>query len=173
MQTSIKQLTKYPSCCDNVTNLRTALKYEKLTQYKENRLIDFNFILSTCGVRDTFRALCTQSKKVIRSISADIASSVLFVYEKVNPGDYRLRECIEGLYNFCDNKILEDDLDILKDEALNIVDHCSIKYSGSTETHSAATTAYAFTNAFWCAESASNAVYDQWGRNKKILLKYI
>jgi len=173
MQTSIKQLMKYPSCCDNVTKLRTALSYEKLTQYKENRLIDFNFILSTCGVKDTFRALCTQSRKIIRAISVDVASSVLFVYEKLNPEDYRLREGINGLYRFCDGKLSEDDLDILKDEVYAIVECLSIRDSNSIETHSASSIAYAFTNSFWCAESASNAVYDQWGRNKKILMKYI
>ena len=84
MHTNLKTIVKFKACADGITKLMNNLGhkcnrcnwrnvYNSLTPEQQTKDIDFKFILESNGVKDTFWALRTQSKKTRMLISVDAA----------------------------------------------------------------------------------------------------
>ena len=166
METNLKTIVKFKPCTDGMTKLMNSLGhlcadynwrnvYNSLSREQQTKDIDFKFILKSNGVKDTFWALCTQPKKIRMLIYVDIVESVLHIYEKRHPGDMRMRDCIQGIRDYCDGKITKAELNTLK---INTT-----------------ITAYAITaNVYITAHSAAvTGSKKQWKKNEEILRKYI
>jgi len=193
MHTNLKTIVKFKPCSEGIAKLMNNLGYKydgynwedvynSLSKEQQNKSINFKFILESNGVKDTFWGLCTQPKKTRMLIGADIVESVLYIYEKHYPNDNRMRDWIQGIRDYCDNKITKAELNALKTDA----------YVATGDTiYDAATAATAATNAvnatvYDTANAAAAAAYDtanavaayaarkeQWKKNEEILLKYI
>ena len=142
-------------------------------------------ILNHNGVRDAFWALRTQDYKDYCLILADVAESVLHIFEEKYPKDKRPREAIDAIRLWADEKITNQEL------------ACSAAaaYAAAAAAYAAIVTAYNAANAYTAAYNAAynvataayaaaydvayNAAYDaaydavQWEINESILRSYL
>jgi len=166
MKTNLKTIIKFKPCAYGITKLMNSLGhkctmynwrdvYNPLSKEQQTKNIDFKFILESNGVKDTFWALRTQPKKTRMLISTDIVESVLYIYEKRHPDDNRMRDCIQGIRDYCNSKITKAKLNTLK---INTT-----------------ITAYAITADVYITAYAAAVTNrkKQWKKNEEILLKYI
>jgi hypothetical protein len=151
-------------------------KYLKLSNYKKNKKIDFKFILKNNGVEDTFWALRTQEKIKVLPILADIAESVLYIYENKYPKDMRVRDYIQSIRDFVEGKITEEELSVLKNATYAAYNAAyNATYAAYNAVYNAAYAAY---NAAYNAAYAADAAYAtgrklQWKKNQEILERYL
>ena len=182
MITNLKTIVKFLPCSKGIAKLMNNLGhncnrhdwvdvYYSLTPEQQTKDIDFKFILGSNGVKDTFWALCTQPKKIKLLIGADVVESVLHIYEEKYPNDMRVRNCIQGVRDFCNGKITQERLNVLKQDAY------AAHATGSTAAANAANgsvydAAVATTTVAYAAVDV-DAFAEQWKKNEEILLKYI
>ena len=74
-------------------------------------------ILNSNGISCAIWALRTQKYKDYCLFLADVAESVLHIFENEYPDDKRPRKCIDGIRLWCDGKITDDELDELRKDA--------------------------------------------------------
>jgi hypothetical protein len=93
MKTTYKKIREFNPCADGWKKLCKNLNPE-MDMEKEVTILE---ILDSNGVKDAFWALRTQEYRDYCLILADVAESVLHVYEEKNKGDTRPREAIEAI----------------------------------------------------------------------------
>jgi len=71
-------------------------------------------ILESEGVEAAYKVLDNEDEKTVMLLSADVAESVLYIYEQEYPNDNRVRNCIEGSRRYCRGEISKDELEVLK-----------------------------------------------------------
>lgn len=89
----------------NIAHIKALLSDEEL-----KRDVSILEVLNNNGVQDTFWVLRTQNYKDYCLILADIAESVLHLYEKRYPKNKTVRSCIEGVRQYYKNEITKDEL---------------------------------------------------------------
>jgi len=197
MKTNLKTIVKFEPCSIGITELMNNLGhlcaecdwedvYNSLSKEQQTKDIDFKFILESNGIEDTFWVLRTQSKKTRMLIGADVVESVLHIYEEKYPNDMRVRNCIQGIRDYCDSKITKAELNVLKFDAYDAAD------AADAADTVAANNAYVVADAATAVANAASAVVyavvyaavdanaytvvarkKQWKKNEEILLKYI
>ena len=200
MKTNLKTIIKFRPCSRGITKLMNNLGhkcnrcnwedvYNSLSKEQQTKDIDFKFILESNGVKDTFWCLYTQPKKIRMLISADVAESILHIYEEQYPNDMRVRNCIQGVRDYCDGKITQERLNVLKQDAADaaydvydivVVDAAAdvvkAAYDVADAAHTVAYAAYAAADAVNVAIGIVDvhivAVAERWKKNEEILLKY-
>ena len=193
MKTNLKTIVKFDPCDEGITKLMNNLGhicveenwedvYNSLTPEQQTKDIDFKFILKSNGVKDTFWGLCTQPEKIRMLIGADVVESVLHIYEEKYPNDMRVRDCIQGIRDYCNGKITKAKLNILKIDAADAAyDAAAYDAAADTDTYAVyvvADAAYDAVNAtstvvYAVVNAAYTARKEQWKKNEVILLKYI
>jgi len=183
MQTTLKQIVHFRPCNEGVSKLMNGLDiectennwnevYHQLSEEIKNQEIDFRFILKNNGIEDTFWVLRTQEEKTVMPILADVAESVLYIYEEKYPNDSRVRDCIQGIRDYCNDKITKEELFKLRNAA---ADAYSAAAADAYSVYSAAFSVYSAYSAYAAADAAyyASAREKQWEKNEEILLKYI
>lgn len=156
MKTTIKELYKVRPCCESSAkflnktfNLNLAeddnitSQFNSLTEEQKNKEITILDILNRNGVKDAYWALKTQDYKDYCLILADVAESVLYIFEAEYPSDNRPRKAIEAIRKY-------------KNEEISL-----------EELKAAAYAAYA------AVAVDATAVDFQWKINEKIMRKYL
>ena len=124
--------------------------YNKLTQNLGTDDLDTEVsilqVLNSNGIQDAVRALKTQKYKDYCLFNADVAESVLHIFEKKHPGDKRPRKCIEGIRLWHAGEISDDELDELKKGATTSytthINYTSALDSAAEAARAAASAAY-------------------------------
>jgi hypothetical protein len=199
METTLKEIVHYHPCDEGISKLMNNLGikcneynwneiYHNLEDCDKNKKIDLKFILESNGIEDTYWVLKTQDKKNVMPILADVAESVLHIYEEKYPNDFSVRNCIQGIRDFCNDKITEEDLEKLRDAAFSAswAAYSAKASSASWAAKASSVSAFWAAVADWAASSwaaslaaayASLAVADasdvQWRKNEEILRKYL
>jgi len=193
MKTNLKTIVKFKPCSKGIVKLMNNLGhkcnrhdwedvYNSLSKKLQTKGIDFKFILESNGVNDTFWVLRTQPEKIKMLISADIVESVLHIFEKQYPNDMRVRNCIQGVRDYCNGKITKAKLNILKFDAADAADAVAVNtytaYVVADAAYDVANAASAVVYTSVYAAVDANAYTDvarkkQWKKSEEILLKYI
>ena len=106
LTTSFALLKKAGACTDRYTFLAKALG--GITKYGKDTPIDLLTILETNGVNDCLWALqatTEDASRITELIIADVAESVLHIYEREYPTDKRVRECIQARRAYANGEI--------------------------------------------------------------------
>jgi hypothetical protein len=145
-------------------------------------------ILNHNGVKDAFWALRTQDYRDYCLILADIAESVLHIFEEKYPEDKRPREAIDAIRLWSDKKITNQKLACSAAAAAAAASNAAAYAADYNAAYNVAYAA-AYNAAYAAANAASNAayaaaydaVYDaapaadatQWVKNEEILRKHL
>jgi len=111
MKTTLRELKR--SNFEGLNKLTSNLDTDDL-----NTEVTILQILNSNGIQDAIRALRTQDYKDYCLFNADVAESVLYLFEDLYPDDNRPRRCIEGIRLFHAGKITKDELDGLRSNVL-------------------------------------------------------
>ena len=197
MKTTFGKIYDCRPCKDGwaeLCNNRFGTKFEihmnlagmKLTKEQFYTEISILEILESNGIELAVRALATQKYRDYCLFSADVAESVLHIYEKEYPGDLRVRNLIEGIRKWYSGEINDEELEKLLEEVATAADAA---YDADAE--AAAYAAYAVeaaTNAaVYASANAAEAVYvaahatayavvareEQWDKIEKLLRKHL
>jgi hypothetical protein len=189
MKTTLKSIVSFNPSNDFMFKLIRGyynfdIDYNNLSEDHKNEEIDLKSILDNNGVEDTFWVLRTQSANINMLISADVAESVLYIYEDKYPNDKSIRNCINGIRQYCNGEISKEELSRLREI---VVDFARIAASDSPIYSSVADSAFfaasifssnsisysAAYSAAYAANHFEQNTYDQWQKNEEILKKYL
>ena len=99
MKTTLGKLKEFNACTDRYKHLCECLK-QNGKAIKDDTVVSILEILNTNGVEDAFWALRTQKYEDYCLILADVAESVLHIYENKYPTDERPRLAIQGIRDY-------------------------------------------------------------------------
>ena len=203
MKTTFREILKYKPCkrgfaklCNNLLETNFPEDPEswsdlQLDDEQLNREVTILQILESNGVKDTFWALRTQEYKDYCLIAADVAESVLHIFEDKYPDDERPRKAIESIREWHSGKISIQELIDYSHCAHNAHidaddDAAAAAYSAYAYAAAAAYAAYAAASlvdsdsdsAYAAASSAASAAAassadKQWKKNEEILRKHL
>lgn len=130
-------------------------------------------ILNTVGLKDTLWLLRTQKYEDVCLILADIAESVLWIWEKRYPEDKRPRECIEGIRKWEKGEITFGQLQELRDAVLDaVLTNADIDDAALIADRAAnSVTEAAAGAAIYAASFAVQAVADEWDTDAAAKIK--
>jgi len=159
-----------------------------------NKEITILEILNHNGVKDAFWSLRTQEYKDYCLILADVAASVLHIFESKYPEDKRPRNAIEAIRLWHAGEIADEELKVAAyaayaasyfayssayvaayaADAASYFAYSSAYSSAYDAARSAADAAAAYVYAAYAASVyAAAAAYAQWKKNEEILRKYL
>jgi hypothetical protein len=158
-ETTLKEILKFNPCKYGLKNLLEGLKYSNpVTDEELNRPIKTRFIFDNNGYKDCLWVLQVfAGKPDWYRLKADIAESVLYIFEEKYPEDKRPREAIQAARDFANGKISKQELT------------AAYTYADAAAYDDAADAA-AYADA---ADAAYAAREKQIKKNTEILLKYI
>jgi hypothetical protein len=90
--------------------------WEKLNKNHKQEKVSLMQILKSNGIEDAVLALRCFDYKDYCLFNADVAESVLHIFEKKYPKDLRPRNCIQGIRDFKAGKITKEELKSLRDD---------------------------------------------------------
>jgi hypothetical protein len=183
-ETTLREILKFNPCQSGLKNLLEELKYSNpVTDEELNKPIKTKFIYDNNGYKDCLWVLqvFTGQPDWYR-FKADIAESVLHIFEKKYPGDNRPNKAIQAARYFADGKISKEELTAATSaaSAATSAAYAADSAAAATAAYAAAySAAYAATSAAYAAYSAASAADSaaarekQIKKNTEILLKYI
>ncbi len=164
MQTTLNEIKKYNPCHSSWVK---GLKYLNKTK-ADNEPIDFMTIHKVVGIEDTIWCLRTQDYKDYCLFLADVAESVLPLFEAKYPDDKRPRQAIKAIRDWHNGYITKEQLKVYADAAYDAKDAAAAAaeaiYSASI------TTAYA--NAAYAAYAAYAAASSYAGSYAAVATSY-
>lgn len=151
--------------------------WKKLLEYHNPESLDQEIsireILESNGIEDSVWALrAVEDKKKVMLFSADVAESVLHIFERSYPEDQRVRNCIEVVRKYANGEVGKAKLEVAKATA-----KAAAKAAAYTATYYAYYAAYAAYQA--AVFVTSNVAYyaalssKKWEEIEEILLKYL
>jgi hypothetical protein len=117
MNTTLNEIREFLPCEPSWEQLLKSLNKTKA----DDEPLSFKYILDVLDIRDALWCLTTQSYKDQCLFLADVAESVLHIFEDNYPNDMRVCNCIDGIRKFHAGEITEDDLLILRCAAVYAV----------------------------------------------------
>ncbi len=169
MQTTLNEIKKYDPCNDSWVK---GLKYLNKTK-ADDEPIDFMTIREAVGIEDTIWCLRTQDYKDYCLFLADVAESVLPIFEAEYPNDKRPRQAIKAIRDWYNGDITKEQLKAYAAAAR------AAAYAADAASHNAAYTAYAAcVNTAAAAIHAAYADYDyaikkiNWKEIDKLFIKH-
>ena len=200
MKTTIKELYEKKPCressvkfLNNIFDLNLSendnivKQFNSLTEEQKNKEITILDILNSNGVKDAYWALKTQDYKDYCLILADVAESVLYIFETNYPDDNRPHQAIKNIRMYKDDQISLRELQAAAVAAVAASAAASSAFSSSSFSSSFAAAASAdstasFSSSFAAAASAaasaasaadSTTSTEQWTKNEQIMRKYL
>ena len=195
MKTTFKEIREFNPCSDGWEKLLKILNPES----EMSKRVTILEILDSNGVKDAFWALRTQDYRDYCLILADVAESVLHIFEEKNKGDTRPREAIEAIRKWHSGIITEAELKNAADAAAYAA-YAAYAAAGAAYAAAGAAAADAADDAasaaaYAAADAAADAAYaaayaadaaaanaaayaaaaaaSQWEKNETILRNYI
>jgi len=180
MKTTLKEIWDSNPCVGGWEKLVGGLGTKDLsTEVTILKIYEIN------GIMDAMWALRTQNYKDYCLMLADIAESVLYIFENKYPKDSRVRDCIQGIRDYKAGKISNEKLCNFSSNAANAsnaayADACAA-YADACAAYAAAATAYAAYAAYdayadSCAAYAAAATAkrkSKWKEITSIFLKHL
>jgi hypothetical protein len=177
MKTTFREILKYKPCkrgfaklCNNLLETNFPEDPEswsdlQLDDEQLNREVTILQILESNGVKDTFWALRTQEYKDYCLIAADVAESVLHIFEDKYPDDERPRKAIESIREWHSGKTSIQEL----------IDYSHCAHNAHVDADDDAAHVYdVYDAAYDAAYAASTVSADkQWEKNEEILRKHL
>ena len=137
-------------------------------------------ILESEGVKAAYKALDSlddRYKKTKMLCLADVAESVLHIYEQKHSNDSRVRNCIKGVRDYCNNKISEEELNKLRERTAFVASNAAVfaVYEVFASADIAVCAACAAVHAAVCASVCASwaNINSQWVKNEEILSRYL
>jgi hypothetical protein len=141
-------------------------------------------ILNHSGVKDAFWALRTQDYRDYCLIRADVAESVLHIFEEKLTNDTRPRNAIDAIRRWHSGEITDKELAAAASAAYAVAhdadDAAHAAYAAAYAAYAAAYAAYAVAYAvdtaaaaYAAADAANAAATNQWSKHEEILRKYL
>ena len=104
--TTLNKIRSHNPCKDSYAVLLKSLKKTK----PDDEPLSFRYILDTIGIQDAVWCLRTLQYKEFCLFSADVAETVLHIFQEQYPEDSRPREAIEAIRKFNSGEITQDQL---------------------------------------------------------------
>ncbi len=151
MKTTLSRIKNFNPCMDGWKLLNKNHKKEEISLME---------ILESNGIENAIWALRCFDYKDYCLFLADVAESVLHIFEKENPGDTIVRECIQGIRDYKAGNITKGELKAHADAAYN-----SAYYSSSSAASAASDAASAYyysssCSAYYYSSSSAAAAAD-------------
>ncbi len=162
MKTTLTEILKY--------NLSEQNK-QKLSLISTTDSIDFMTIYEIIGIKDAIWCLKVFDYKDYCLFLADVAESVLPIFEAKNPDINEPREAIEGIRAWHNGDINSWQLNILSDAAYTAADAATTAYVAAFVAAYAATAYAAYDAAFYTACTAVNAGSD-WEKIEELFIEH-
>jgi hypothetical protein len=106
MKTTFEKIRSFNPC---ETGWKKLIGYYKPEDYSEE--IKISEIVKSNGIKDAVWAMrAVYDKKTVMLFCADVAESVLHIYEKYNSENKAVKECIEAVRLFANDKVSESEL---------------------------------------------------------------
>lgn len=106
METTFEKIKSFNPCTCGWKKLIAYYKPEKLSEK-----VEISDIVKSNGIKDAVWAMrAVEDKKSVMLFCADVAESVLHIYEKQYPESKAIRECIKAVRLFAKDKIYENEL---------------------------------------------------------------
>ena len=178
MKTTLGKLKEFNACTDRYKHLCECLK-QNGKAIKDDTVVSILEILNTNGVEDAFWALRTQKYEDYCLVLADIAESVLHIFENKYPNDHRPRLAVQAIRDYKAGKISKEELKSAAAAAVLVIDVAAAyaayaAYAAAAYAYAAyATAAYAAYATAAYAAYATAAEKKQWEKNEEILRKYL
>ena len=171
MKTTLREIKRFNPCVPGWKRLCEGLGTSDL-----NTEVSILQILEINGVKDAFWALRTQKYKSYCLILADVAESVLHIFEKEYPNDNRPRRAIQAIRDYKAGKISKEELEdaayAATDAAIAAAD-AAIAARAARAAAYAAYAAYDADAAAYAAYAADAAAKIQRNKNEVILRSYL
>jgi len=185
MITTLREIKSFNPCVSGWKKLCRTLRTTNL-----DTEVSILQILESNGVQDAFWALKTQDYKDYCLILADIAESVLHIFEDKYPNNNIPRSTIQAIRDYKEGKITIEELEIHSSAADAAADAAAYATAYAADAAAAyAATAYAATAAAYAAAyadaadagdaadaadaAADEGIRKQWDINEKILRKHL
>ena len=140
---------------------------ESLNKTKaDDEPLSFKYILDVLGIRDALWCLCKLDYREQCLFLADVAESVLHIFEDKYPDDMRVRNCIDGIRKFHAGEIDYEDLMLLQIAAYYAVDPFD-----DNAVYAAALSA-AYTTAYAVSATAAISSSEKWKEIEELFIKY-
>ena len=104
--TTLNEIKNHNPCKSSWTKLLKSLNKTKA----DNEPLTFITILENLNIQDAVWSLRTLDYKQYCLFSADVAESVIHIYEAKYSNDNRVRKCIKAIRDFHNNKISKQEL---------------------------------------------------------------
>ncbi len=150
MNTTLNKIRMHSPCKPSWEKLLTSLNKTK----SDDEPLSFNYILETLGIKDTIWCLRTIKYRDYCLFNADVAESVLHIYEKLHPKDSTIKDAIIGIRDWHNGDI-------------NILELNKLRNSASASAYAAASAAAA--NSDYDAAAARS---DKWAEIEALFNKY-
>ena len=152
MKTTFQKIKDHHFCKDGWEKL---IKHFNPTSLDEEILI--SNIIESNGIRDAIWALrAVEDRNRVMLFCADVAESVLHIYEAKHPENKAPREVIEAIRLFVNGRISKEDLKIKK-KAADAAAYAATAHAAAYAAHAAAYAAYAADAATDAAAYAATA----------------
>ena len=165
METTLREIKSFDPCSDGWRKLCKGLGTCDLdTEVPIMKILEIN------GVEDAFWALRTQKYEDYCLVLADVAESILHIFEEIHPDDNRPRLAIQAIREYKEGEISKEELEDIADEAFAAahaaVDARATAHSAfaaahaAVDAHSAYVVAHAAIDAAHAAYAAAHAAVD-------------
>jgi len=191
MKTTFGEIYSYDPCSSGwvklCTNKLGTDLHDDLTAEQLGKEISIMEILTSNGIKHAVWALRTQDYRDYCLFIADVAESVLHIFENEYPEDMRLRNLIAGIRRWHAGDIYDEELDVLRIAAVAAAyyaaDADAAYYAAVAAYYATDTTAYAvayaaayaaaYADAYASAYASVYARREQWQKVEMLLRKHL
>jgi len=178
MKTTFGKIYSYDPCSSGwITLCTNKLGTLQLTEEQLTTEISIMEILTSNGIKHAVWALRTQDYRDYCLFIADVAESVLHIFENEYPEDMRVRDLIAGIRRWHAGEISDEELDVLRIAAYDYAaaavaaDYAAANAAAKAAYYAADTTAYAAATA--AAYASAYARREQWKKIEELLRKHL
>ena len=167
--TTLNKIRSHNPCKQSYVLLLKSLNKTK----PDDEPLSFRHILDTIGIQDAVWCLRTLQYKEFCLFSADVAETVLHIFEEQYPGDSGPREAVEAIRKFHFGEITEDQLakSAAPSYAAYAAAYTAAAYAAAAYA-AAATATSCYAAAAADAASYANAKAEKWKEIETLFLKH-
>ena len=171
MNTTLNKIREFSLCS---TSREKILKPLNKTKADDEEL-SFKYILDVLGIIGAAWCLRAINFKDQCLFLADVAESVLHIFEDKYPDDMRVRNCIDGIRKFHAGEITEEDLLVLRravNDAMTTSAHAHDSYAAACAAAYASYADASYAIAYACATDMDSSWDAKWKEIEELFIKY-